>query len=631
MSGPVKKGSRKRKKTHFQPGNSLWRTKREETQEEVITRIDDTPVLDAVVKDAEIEAGRLLHPQALSQPEITNSMRLVHFAKTIEMFMWAFKHHPHSSCKDFDLDLGQETRKGVVVAISLKCLNCNFQTQQFKLYDEVDEPNKRGPKTAVLNKAYQAALMHTAIGQQKGRLLLNALDIPVPSETGMSKLAAQVSETLADLADEGMKEKAERVKTKNNTIHVSADARYNTTRIGSSRRTGLSLTSQSHTLVIENESGLSYVVGQMTQSKICPIGTALMLKGENIQCPGHKGCTATINRFDSLTERAAGQQIARDLAKSGIIITQVTTDGDGKFHLGVQDVTPTVVERLADTTHLAQTLLRKAKSTDWSDRMFSGVKTKTAKGLCATNLAHDIKNRSVAVLKELHKKHRGDINAIKKESVKVINAIIVCYQGDCKSCKKLTTACAGGESGNNWMTNSSLLQEYRIQCLQTTKGDVKLMKGILGLMLGKEALEKTKLLSNTQQNEAVNRSISVSLPKNTKFSRVLRGRLGCVLEVCNQGIGEAMARQWRALKLPITRGQGTFLRRQQRKSRWKKIYNRAESTRMQMRKRCTYMRLAKRKHHPKAAPDYCKHQLDDHNYHQVSSFFIIHFMQLMCV
>ena len=55
------------------------------------------------------------------------------------------------------------------------------------------------------------------------------------------------------------------------------------------------------------------------------------------------------------------------------------------------------------------------------------------------------------------------------------------------------------------------------------------------------------------------------------------------------------------------------------KKQVRKAYRRAESTKMQLRKRCTYMRQAKQKHQPKAAFEYRKHQLDDHNYNLVSS------------
>ena len=626
-----KKGSRKRKSTWFKAGHGGYRpctrNKRQEVQAPVTTRIDETPVLDDVLSDAERGDAYVLRTGPLSQPEgEKNRMRLVHFQYTIELFLWAFKNHPHQSCKKFDLMIGKERRKGVVGALSLKCPNCDFETPLYKLYEEaMTAPGKRGPKPAVLNKAFDAALFHTSIGPHKGRTLLNALDIAVPSETSMNKLSAQVSDTLADAADRAMKEKA-RSSAKNNRLHMSADARYNTSRIGSDRRTGLSLTSQAHTLAIENETGHSYVVGAHTHNKICHIGAALRLKGENVECPGHTGCRATLNRFEPLTERAAGQSIASELAKMNITISHVCTDGDGKFHKGVQDVTDTPVIRLADTTHLAQTQMRRAKSVQWSDHLFPGVKTRGKKTLCENALATDIKNRSIAVLRQLHTDYAGNLEDIQKAAKKVIPAIIVCYQGDCRHCTRITTACAGGESGDNWIMKSSLLQEHNISGLQMTKTDVDNLTNILCLILGEEGLAKTRFLSNTQQNEAANRAMSVSLPKNIKFSTNLPGRFACCVDVWNHGPGEAQAMQMRALNIPITPGQGSFLRRQQKKSIWRKKYKRADTTKKQLKKRCSFLRAAKRKHQPQAEDEYCKHQLDDnpdHNdYHQVRFFFI---------
>ena len=309
--------------------------------------------------------------------------------------------------------------------------------------------------------------------------------------------------------------------------------------------------------------------------------------------------------------------IASDLAKVNITIAHVTTDGDAKFHKGVEDVTDTPVVRLADTTHLAQTQMKHAKSAEWSDHMFPGEKFKGKKTLCSNALANDMKNRSIAVLRQLHVKHQGKLEAIQEAAKKVVPAIIVCYQGDCKHCTSLTTACPGGDGGNNWIMKSSILQEHNISCLQMDDNDVELMTNILCLILGKEALDKTKFLTDTQQNEAANRAMSASLPKNNKYSTNLPGRVGCVIDVWNYGPGEAQAMHMKALNLPITPGQGTFLKRQQEKTIWRKRYKQKDSTKKQMQKRCTLMRSAKRNAKPQGKPGYRKHQLDDHNYHRV--------------
>ena len=45
------------------------------------------------------------------------------------------------------------------------------------------------------------------------------------------------------------------------------------------------------------------------------------------------------------------------------------------------------------------------------------------------------------------------------------------------------------------------------------------LRALLNIRLGVDALEKTKLNLNTNKNEAANRGLSASLPKNVKFSR----------------------------------------------------------------------------------------------------------------
>ena len=146
------------------------------------------------------------------------------------------------------------------------------------------------------------------------------------------------------------------------------------------------------------------------------------------------------------------------------------------------------------------------------------------------------------------------------------------------------------------------------------------------MILSDESLEKTEFLTTTQQNEAINRSISVSLPKNLKFSKNYAGRLACQVETWNQGPGQAVARQRKALHLPTSLGQKYFFRRLQERSRWKKLYMRLASTRRRMHRRDARLRLAKRMWQPQAVSDYQKHQLDDgsqdHNYHQVCVLFL---------
>ena len=568
------------------------------------------PVLRSHVKES-------LHDPATKVLE--HEMRLVHQGQLNKLWNSAIKNHPKNKCLRPEFTQSKERRKGLVVSQSLKCMWCSFETDFFKLYEEVPAEKKRGSRPAVTNVALQVALMHTSIGNDKGRTLLSALDIPVPNEKSMRAISRYVSDTLVEVADEGMAEKLQAVTGRAKAVHLKADTRYNTARPGSHRSTGLPLTSQAITLAIENNSGQNFIVGQHTQNKICVKGTAMRLKGEEVECPGHSGCTANVHRYESLTEKAAGIAIGRQMAEQGVTVTTVTTDGDAKFAKGLQEVTQTPVKRLADTTHLGQSQIRKGKNISWSENVFPGVKTRAKKQACGRALANDMKNRSFSILKKLHEHHSGKIQDIQNAASSVVSAVVMCYQGDCRHCSKETTSCAGGEGNDNWIMKSSLLQEHNIRHLNLTQSDIVEMKKNLDMVLSSEALDKTQLLSNTNCNEAANRAVSVSLPKNLKFSVNLRGRLACVVEVWNQGPGKAALRQRVRLRLPTSKGLRRFLRTLQRRHQRQKAYTRAASTKLRRRRRDTAQRQGKREWTAQSQSDYAKGQLDeiDHSYHQV--------------
>jgi len=57
-----------------------------------------------------------------------------------------------------------------------------------------------------------------------------------------------------------------------------------------------------------------------------------------------------------------------------------------------------------------------------------------------------------------------------------------------------------------------------------TENDEQIVMEILKMKLSVEAMELLKLGTSTQKCEALNRSISVSLPKNVNFSKNVTGR-----------------------------------------------------------------------------------------------------------
>ena len=226
---------------------------------------------------------------AASGTDTNNEMRLLHLKKLEVMWNHAIKNHGLSSpdCSDMEFTTAVEVHRGLVVQQGLECKNCKYKTEVFKLYNEVDPPTKKpGPKAAAVNVALQVALMGTTMFNTKVRSLLSAMDLRVPSRHWMETTAAKVSTEQEKVAEAGMKEKlAEVTKATNKRLKIGADTIYNTSRKASSRRTGVILSTQAVTRVVEHNTNKNYVVAQVVQNQT----------GKNANLP----------RFEHLSERRA--------------------------------------------------------------------------------------------------------------------------------------------------------------------------------------------------------------------------------------------------------------------------------------------------------------------------------------
>ena len=567
-----------------------------------------------------------------------NKMRLIHLEKNNEMWNTAIhQHNQQTSCRNPQFTQDKEKRWGIGIKQSLKCTNCKFKTPLFKLYEEAKGPPRPGPKQAAASVSLQVALADSSIANTKARALLSALDLQVPCRTRMDKTAKRVADEMVQVAETGMKEKLAEVTNESNELQISADTRYNCCRPALSRRTGEMTTTQAATFAMEKKSKNNYIVAKYAQNKIC-----IICSKHGFNAPPHD-CTANLHRFESLSEKTAGRSIGQYLLAQGAKVTYCTTDGDAQFKSGLQEVSPHPIKRQADTQHLGLSVVKKGKKAVWSEDFFNrprdreGTKKEEQdqQKKLDTAVANDLKNRSFAVLYQLHEKHSGQLSEIKAEAPAAVEAIIRCYQGDCSQCTAVSTACKAGVSQENWLSKSRSLQQEKIGYLKPTMEDEQQMRAILNMVLGDAGLEKTELLSNTQPNESVNRSMSVSLPKNIKHSKTFEGRLAMVTDKWNFGPGAATARMNDRLGVALSDGQKHFLSCQQRSHELKKQWNRSERTKKKRLQRDAAVRKARKAYTPSTTSDYRKDQLDidttsmdgDHSYPScsvaVSYFFLL--------
>ena len=577
--------------------------------------------------DEESGSSRVLRPRKLDtlqdvEIQTWSGMRLVHGDMMLQACNEAFAEHAAVSvdCNQPQFAVKNEKKVGVCWKISLQCSNCNFTTLEKKLYQEATS-TRPGPKPATANIGLAVGLQDTPMGNTRCRTLLATMDVPPPARSSMQKTSNRVAEVVTRLNRQDMSEKVDMLKAINrsrgnpeSSINIAMDGRYNSTTISSRRKPGQNA-SQCIGVACETMTDKQYIIATATQNKLCWTGAWLKGEGFDVQCPGgHEGCTANTKGYAPLSEYELGKDIGNQLAIQGAFVKYVTTDGDSKSSAGVAEAINILdplwrVERLADPTHLGQAQFKRCYNAKFSGGMFAGktMKTRTDQQKA---FSQDVKARSSMVFKKLMEVHAGNMAKIKNELPNVLRATIRCYSGDCSMCRRHSYVCAGGVT-NSWWTRSMFLSIHKLTSLCMTENDKHLLQEILKIKLSEASAEQMKLGTSTQKCEAVNRSISVSLPKNVNYSRNMEGRLASTVLRLNNGIADSTEKKLKSFGMELSGRSKKALRQMQHEEE----YHRQYATRSQTIKRTIMNRGRQMSDHvaykqARASDIYCKGQLD---------------------
>ena len=547
------------------------------------------------------------------------------FNKTIEEHKLA-----SPDCEVPAFRVSKEKKVGIGWKMTLRCTKCIFESPMKKFYKEIPT-NTRGPNPAASNVALAASLLDTPLGNSGCRKLLAGMDIPPPAKRTMQTRTNKVCKLVYELNTHDMAKKAQTAMDENNgVLSISQDARYNSTNISSRKKPGQNA-SQAIAVACENITGSQYIVAAAIQNKLCWTGAWLRNKGMEITCPGHLDCTANLHRQAPLSEYELGKKIGQQLGVQGAYVKYVTTDGDGRSAAGVADIMKMLnpmwtVERHADPTHIGVSQFIKINNGKLSPGIFPSVKTKERFKECQKVLAQDIKARTSLVLNELLEKYTGNMDEMRKELPKVLRATIQCYDGDCKDCRRHSYVCDGGAT-NSWWQRSMFLGTHRITNLCLEENDKDLICEVIKMKLSDAAIEVLKFGTNTQKCEAVNRAISVSLPKNTKYGRNVFGRLGSTVLRLNNGVATSTKMKARRLGIRLSDRCTKAFQQMQAEDEYQKKYAKSRKTkRMRLLAASRHLREHIRyKKRNKVKSDYKKGQLDpkpstskgdDHSYSQ---------------
>lgn len=562
--------------------------------------------------------------------ETTYEMRLVDKGKNCDMWNEAAKEHAQQGrCNNLELTYDVDMKVGLCWKQAIKCNNCSYRGRLHKLYTEVPSVT-RGAKAAAPNLGWQVGLQETPMGNTKSRLLLAAANIPPPSRSGMNKRAKKVSNLTSaaieqDLCRERLRLKETNIKrglTEDAPINISIDGRYNSTVIAGRGKAGQNA-SQSIAVAVEHQTGQKKIVAAYMENKLCWTGSCLRNKGFSVQCPGgHEGCTATISAAEPLSELKMGEKLGDMFADEQVLVKYVTTDGDARTAEGVQAAMRKLlpdfdVIRKADPVHIGQSQIRETISSKFSDEMFSG-RTREEKKEQQKTLALDIKNRSHAIFSQLYKETGGNMAKIARRMPGVLATTIDCYSGDCSHCRRTSVVCEGGRR-KNWWNKSCYLNTgvLRRNMLNPSEGDRQLLRELMHIKLGEAALVLLDQNTNTCKNEAINRSLSASMPKNVNFSATGRGRMLATVDRINKGVGESLHYKLEVVGAPVAKGGAVAqsIRQLQREVDYKKEY----AKRAQVKKRQVRIKFKQREEHHRAKTarkardnrgEYIKAQLD---------------------
>ena len=154
-------------------------------------------------------------------------MRLVNVEKNAMMWNDCIQLHAEQSkgCTP-RFSVANEWKIGLAWQQSLHCVNCQFKSGMYKLYDEVPTAG-RGQKPATTNVALQIDLQDSAISNTKMCYLLTSANVPPPSRRGMQKNANKVTSITAQHTVDDLKQKREKIREINSLCGHEYNAAIN--------------------------------------------------------------------------------------------------------------------------------------------------------------------------------------------------------------------------------------------------------------------------------------------------------------------------------------------------------------------------------------------------------------------
>lgn len=501
-------------------------------------------------------------------------------SRILQLFNHASKEHKElGKCDEVDCwDFIDIEPWGVYCSVVITCTHCGYKSDPTRLYEELDS-GKRGRKAAVGNVRLQLMLQDTPIGPTEAQLLFAAVGLNAGCLSSMQRGAYKAAQATEDITHMDMIKWRTTIQDvlKDRGVlcfnHISGgfDVRYNGSSMSSSVTPGPGAT-QGVGLFTENITSQQKCLGLDYQNILCPSGARLRARGVDIVCgegpmeDRHPGCTSTLPPGRHISEYKAAENIADDLHdESGISVTHLVTDSDGTGREAFKSVNKQNDTTLPDITwykdlmHVGWNMKQKIKAHKFSTEAF-GLKLNgdswnyKERMECVKALATDVQERTAITLKKAVTYFNGDVSKLQKNSEKITQYMIKCYQGNHKSCTSAPIAKLTGCNGD-YFSSSSSLKAQQITALNLDMTDKCFLESVIGMKLGKDSVHFFSRRLTTSRCESMNRAISKSAPKNRVFVRTGKGRVSSAVLRQNNSFKESVRKKFEAMNCPMQPGE----------------------------------------------------------------------------
>lgn len=135
----------------------------------------------------------------LQTEEEPHGNRVINLDKLIEIINEVYRQHSAVKCGNSNIALSSELKLGLGSKFEFKCTTCGFLSSKMDSFTSCHES-----KGVALNMLFASALQDTAIGAEKGNLLLTSMDIPPPSRSHMQTLMNKASSNTVKINAEDM-------------------------------------------------------------------------------------------------------------------------------------------------------------------------------------------------------------------------------------------------------------------------------------------------------------------------------------------------------------------------------------------------------------------------------------------